>query len=143
MEATPEPRVKPLIKAIIALINGEARDLPFVDLNTEGCLPFNLGVYAIVRAIPPGRTRTYGEIAAELGDRNAARAVGRALGENPWPIIVPCHRVLAADGKIGGFSANGGAATKAKLLAIENARTGAEPTLFDDMPTFSLAPKRG
>lgn len=71
------------------------------------------------RAIPPGRTLTYGALAARLGDPQAARAVGQALGRNPVAIIIPCHRVVAAGGGIGGFSAQGGATTKRRILAIE------------------------
>jgi methylated-DNA-[protein]-cysteine S-methyltransferase len=141
-KADPPPPISAIIDAIGALAVGEPRDFAFVKLDTDGQSPFNLSVYALARAIPPGRTRTYGEIARDLGDVGAARAVGRALGENPWPIVVPCHRVLAAGGRIGGFSANGGVTTKARLLAIEGARTGDAPTLFDHAPTFSLAPKR-
>lgn len=70
----------------------------------------------------PGRTRSYGEIAAELGDKGRARAVGQALGHNPFAPVVPCHRVLAAGGKPGGFSAHGGATAKLKMLMIEGAR---------------------
>ncbi|MFZ0963774.1 MAG: MGMT family protein [Terriglobia bacterium] len=73
------------------------------------------------RNIPPGRTATYAELAVAVGQPNATRAVGRALGKNPIPLIIPCHRVLAARGKPGGFSAHGGRVTKAKLLAIEGA----------------------
>ena len=83
--------------------------------------PFHQDVYAIVRNIPPGQTRSYGEVAALCGDRHAARAVGQAMARNPFPIIVPCHRVLAAGGKSGGFSARGGVTTKLRLLAIEGA----------------------
>jgi len=83
---------------------------------------FNARVYEIARAIPPGETLTYGEIAAKLGDKLLARDVGAALGQNPWPIVVPCHRVTAANGKLGGFSARGGVNTKVKLLAIEGAK---------------------
>ena len=72
---------------------------------------------------------TYGE--TRLGDPAATRDVGQAMGQNPFPIIVPCHRVLAANGKLGGFSANGGTKTKLRLLTIEDARTSDEPTLFD------------
>ncbi len=142
VDAPAPPKVQAVVNAIVALAAGQAEDLTFAELDPQEHRAFNLGVYAIARAIPPGRTRTYGDIARELGDGNAARAVGKALGENPWPIVVPCHRVLGAGGKIGGFSANGGALTKAKLLAIEGARTGDAPTLFDGIPTFSLAPPR-
>src|SRR5207244_11104545 len=92
---------------------------------------FHRRVYAIARAIPPGRTLTYGDIANRLGDPTAARAVGRALGENPFPIVVPCHRVLAANGKLGGFSAPGGPPTKLTLLRIEGAEAAAQLGLFD------------
>jgi methylated-DNA-[protein]-cysteine S-methyltransferase len=82
---------------------------------------FDARVYAIARAIPPGETLTYGEIATRLGDKLLARDVGAAMGANPWPIVVPCHRVTAAGGKLGGFSARGGSNTKLKLLTIEGA----------------------
>ena len=82
---------------------------------------FNARVYEIARAVPPGQTITYGEIAQQLGDKLLARDVGAALGQNPWPIVVPCHRVTAAGGKTGGFSARGGVNTKLKLLTLEGA----------------------
>jgi methylated-DNA-[protein]-cysteine S-methyltransferase len=85
-------------------------------------------------SIPVGETRTYGEIAKAVGAPGASRAVGRALGANPIPIIVPCHRVLAADGRSGGFSAPGGSSTKLKMLEIEGARRGSEPQLFERLP---------
>jgi methylated-DNA-[protein]-cysteine S-methyltransferase len=91
---------------------------------------FHRRVYEFARTIAPGRTMTYGEIAAHLGDPTAARAVGQALGANPFAIIVPCHRVLAAGGRAGGFSAPGGVDTKRRLLEIERARIGNEPQLF-------------
>jgi methylated-DNA-[protein]-cysteine S-methyltransferase len=89
---------------------------------------FHRAVYAVARAIPPGETLTYGEVARRLGDPGSARAVGQALGRNPFAIIVPCHRVVAAGGATGGFSAHGGAATKRRILAIEGAG-GDAPTL--------------
>ena len=108
--------------AIRALLDGEPCDLLELELDLEGVSDFHRQVYAIARRIPPGRTRTYGDIAAELGDKGLARAVGQALGLNPFAPIVPCHRVLAAGGKWGGFSAHGGAASKLRMLAIEGAR---------------------
>jgi methylated-DNA-[protein]-cysteine S-methyltransferase len=87
----------------------------------EGVSPFHRRVYEEARTIPPGKTLSYGDIAARLGARNAARAVGQALGRNPFAIVVPCHRVLAAGGKIGGFSAQGGINTKRRMLALEGA----------------------
>ena len=97
----------------------------------NGVPEFHQRVYAIAREIQPGRTLSYGEIAARLGDPSLARAVGQALGQNPFPIVVPCHRVLAANGKTGGFSAPGGVSTKLRMLEIERARASAIPTLFD------------
>ena len=91
---------------------------------------FDRGVYEIARTIPPGTTLTYAEIAARLGAPGAARAAGRALGDNPFAPVVPCHGVVAAGGKMHGFSANGGVATKLRLLTIEGWREN-EPTLFD------------
>jgi methylated-DNA-[protein]-cysteine S-methyltransferase len=113
-----------------ALLAGEAvrfDDLP-LDLDAVG--PFDRAVYAVISELPPGQTMTYGEIASRLGGPGAARAVGRALGENPIPLIVPCHRVLAAGGRAGGFSAPGGLATKRKLLAIESRHAPGPPDLF-------------
>ena len=88
----------------------------------EGVPPFHRRVYEVARGIPAGATLSYGEVAARLGDKGLARAVGQALGRNPFAIVVPCHRVLAAGGTPGGFSASGGVATKLRMLAIEGAR---------------------
>jgi len=109
------------IDDIVALLAGQPRDLQYVRLDLAQVPPFHQHVYAIVRQIPPGQTRSYGQVAALCGDRQAARAVGQAMARNPFPIIVPCHRVLAAGGKSGGFSARGGVSTKLRLLAIEGA----------------------
>jgi methylated-DNA-[protein]-cysteine S-methyltransferase len=121
-ETEPPPRVRRDIAAIRALLDGEPIDLIEIELDLEGIGEFHRRVYAITRHIPPGSTRTYGDIAEELGDKGLARAVGQALGLNPFAPIVPCHRVLAAGGKWGGFSAHGGAASKLRILAIEGAR---------------------
>jgi methylated-DNA-[protein]-cysteine S-methyltransferase len=118
-ERTPPPEIQHAITAMVALLRGEARDLTMIALDMTRVPPFHRRVYEAARAIPPGATLSYGEIATRLGDPRAARAVGQALGHNPFPIIVPCHRVLAAGRKAGGFSANGGVATKLRLLAIE------------------------
>jgi methylated-DNA-[protein]-cysteine S-methyltransferase len=118
-ESAPPPAVQDALDRIVALFDGEPRDLSTVALDMDGIPPFHRRVYETARDIPPGRTLSYGEIAKQLGAGRAARAVGQALGHNPFPIIVPCHRVLAAGGKIGGFSAHGGAATKRRMLAIE------------------------
>jgi methylated-DNA-[protein]-cysteine S-methyltransferase len=132
-EAKPTPEVQYAIDGVVALLCGEPRDLTDIAIDDAEFPDFNRGVYAIARTIPPGATMTYGQIAERLGDRLLAREVGQALGENPTPIIMPCHRVLAAGGKAGGFSAIGGVATKLRLLAIEGAQPGG-PTLFDSLP---------
>jgi len=140
-ETAPPPFVQHAIEAIVALLRGEARELRDVPLDLDGVPEFNKRVYDIARTIPPGRTMTYGEIAKALGDRLLARAVGQALGHNPVPLIVPCHRVVAASGKSGGFSAGGGVVTKLRLLTIEGAQpTG--PTLFDRLPLEARASRR-
>jgi methylated-DNA-[protein]-cysteine S-methyltransferase len=130
-DADPPPAVREAIAGIVALLAGESVDLSGVVLDVEGVDAFDRRVYDAARRIAPGRTRTYGAIAADLGDPALARAVGQALGRNPFAIVVPCHRVLAADGRIGGFSAAGGAVTKRRLLMIEGARSGDAPDLFD------------
>jgi methylated-DNA-[protein]-cysteine S-methyltransferase len=121
-EGEPPPDARRAIASIRALLDGEALDLAEIALDLEGIGEFHRRVYEITRRIPPGRTRTYGDIAEELGDKGLARAVGRSLGLNPFAPVVPCHRVLAAGGKWGGFSAHGGAASKLRMLAIEGAR---------------------
>ena len=113
------------------LLAGKPNDLSGVTLDLDGVPEFNRGVYDIARKIPPGKTMTYGDIAKRLGGVELSRDVGQALGHNPCPIVVPCHRVLAAGGKPGGFSANGGVVTKLKMLAIEGAVVNHTPSLFD------------
>ena len=132
-EATPPVEVQRVISDIVALLAGEARDFRYVKLDTAKLSDLQRRVYEIARSIPAGSTLAYGEIAGRLGDRLLARDVGQALGENPFPIIVPCHRVMAAGGKLGGFSAPGGARTKLRLLSIEGVQPGG-PTLFDRLP---------
>ncbi|MCJ0763284.1 methylated-DNA--[protein]-cysteine S-methyltransferase [Variovorax terrae] len=133
-EAVPPPEVQAVIARVVALLQGGRDDLGDVVLDMTDVPPFHQRVYAIARAIPPGRTLTYGEVAAQLGEPGAARAVGQALGHNPFAPIVPCHRVLAAGRRSGGFSADGGARTKLRMLQIEGAPLGASPEtagLFD------------
>lgn len=132
-EAAPPPDIARAIADIVALLAGEPKDLGSIAVDLDGVPEFACRVYAAARAIPPGRTLSYGEIAEQLGDRTLARDVAEALSRNPVPLIVPCHRVLAAGGKMGGFSAPGGVRTKLKLLSIEGARYG-EPTLFERLP---------
>ena len=137
-ETTPPAQVQRAIDGIVALLRGEKRDLSDVTIDADDLPEFNRKVYDIARTIPPGSTLTYGEIAERLGDKLLARDVGQALGKNPIPLIVPCHRVLAAGGKTGGFSAPGGVVSKLRLLTIEGAQPSG-PTLFDRLP---LAAKR-
>src|SRR5215470_11064596 len=137
-EASPPAGVRRAIEGIVALLHGERRNLNDVTIDDEDLPAFNRKVYDVTRAIPPGATLTYGEVAERLGDKLLARDVGQALGQNPIPLIVPCHRVLAASGKTGGFSAPGGVASKLRLLTIEGAQPNG-PTLFDHLP---LATKR-
>lgn len=127
-EALPPPVVQAAIAAVTALLDGAAADLSRIVLDMAGIADFERRVYGVAREIPPGRTLTYGAVAARLEMSGAARAVGRALGRNPFALIVPCHRVVAAGGAMGGFSAGGGVATKRRILAIEGAGSEA-PTL--------------
>ncbi len=131
-ESPPPPEVLQAMQRITALLQGERDDLRDLVLDMDGVPPFHQRVYAVARAIPPGRTLTYGEVAAQLSEPGAARAVGQALGANPFAPVVPCHRVLAAGAQSGGFSAPGGVATKLRMLQIERARLGSEPGLFDE-----------
>jgi methylated-DNA-[protein]-cysteine S-methyltransferase len=141
-EEPPPPAVQHAVDGVIALLSGAAVDLSVVPLDMERVPAFDRRVYEVARTIPPGKTLTYGDIAARLGDPGAAREVGQALGRNPFAVIVPCHRVVAAGGKTGGFSATGGVTTKLRLLEIERARLGSEPTLFDQDEAFARLQRR-
>lgn len=130
VEAPIPSRLAAVVADIQALLRGEKPDLKDAPLDLSRTPEFHARVYEIARGIPPGETLTYGEVAVKLGDKLLAQQVGQALGKNPWPIIVPCHRVTASGGKLGGFSARGGAQTKLKLLAIEGAKAAAQGDLF-------------
>jgi methylated-DNA-[protein]-cysteine S-methyltransferase len=119
------------IERVLVLLMGEAADLADIPLDLEATPEFHRKVYEVARTIAPGQTMTYGEIARRLGVPHEAREVGQALGRNPVAIIVPCHRVLGADGKMGGFSANGGVSTKRRMLEIEGASAVGAGPLFD------------
>jgi methylated-DNA-[protein]-cysteine S-methyltransferase len=110
------------IGAIVKLLGGDRTDLRWVVLDETGVDDFRRSVYAAAREVPPGVTVSYGDIAHAIGKPDAPRAVGAALAENPFPIVVPCHRVLSATGALQGFSAPGGIATKRRMLEIESAR---------------------
>jgi methylated-DNA-[protein]-cysteine S-methyltransferase len=141
-EAKPPPEIQQIIDGVIALIAGRNIDFSHVVLD-HGPLPeFSKRVYEIVRTIPIGHTLTYGDIAKKLGDVSLSREVGQAMGKNPTPVIMPCHRVVAASGKTGGFSAPGGVDTKMKLLSIERRHGNHAPTLFDEDQAFGFAAKK-
>jgi methylated-DNA-[protein]-cysteine S-methyltransferase len=141
IEAPPSPVAQQAIAAVRRLLEGEREDLSSLPVDLSALPEFERRVLEETRRIPCGETRTYGEIAAALGAAGAARAVGGALGRNPAPIIIPCHRVLAASGRSGGFSAPGGVTTKMKMLQIERARRRSEGELFDSLP-LALKPAR-
>ena len=133
-EDVPPAGIQRAIEQIVVLLSGGPTDLSELALDM-GCVgAFEKQVYAIARKIPPGETLTYGEIAERLGDKLLARDVGQAMGKNPFPIVVPCHRVVAAGGKLGGFSARGGVDTKLRMLAIEGAAVNGQPSLFGGTP---------
>lgn len=116
---------------------GSTGTLEALPLDESIVTEFNSSIYRALRAVPWGTTVTYGDLAKRVGQPGAARAVGVAMGRNPWPVIVPCHRVLASGQKIGGFSAPGGTATKEKLLSLERVEVGDPvlPGLFDRLPS--------
>jgi len=118
-EGVPPPEVQRAVDSIVALLRGEASDLSGVALDMDHVPPFHRRVYEIARTIPAGMTLSYGQVAARIGASGAARAVGQALGRNPFPIVVPCHRVVGHDGSLAGYSA--GVKTKEFLLRLEGA----------------------
>jgi methylated-DNA-[protein]-cysteine S-methyltransferase len=131
-EARPPPAVARAIRRMTAVLQGEPDDLRDVEVDLSGLAPFQRLVYEFVRTIPPGEAMTYGQVAEAVGAPGGAQAVGQAMGHNPVPIVVPCHRVVAAGGRLGGFSAAGGAATKRRMLTIEGADLpDTQPALFD------------
>jgi methylated-DNA-[protein]-cysteine S-methyltransferase len=120
----PPPRIAGIIEKVQKHFHGDVQDFLDIVVDLDAMGPFARQVYETVRKIPPGRTKSYGELATDMNRPTAARAVGQALGRNPIPLIIPCHRVLASGKKPGGFSAHGGVETKAKLLEIEGATIG-------------------
>lgn len=130
----PPKAISIAIQAITALLTGERVDLSFIACDFSRVDEFASKVYKITRKIPFGETLTYGDIASQLGDKALSRQVGQMLGRNPFPIIVPCHRVIGVKGKLTGFSAPGGTETKLKMLEIEGAMIGEPQGLFDHLP---------
>ena len=137
-ELSPPPDVQRAIADIVALLNGEAKTCaPWLSISTACRTSTAVSMMLPARS---GRARRFlRRNCPRLGDRSLARDVAQALSENPFPIIVPCHRVLAAGGKMGGFSAPGGVRTKLQMLSMEGARYGA-PTLFDRLPVGRIRP---
>ncbi|MBV9162466.1 MAG: methylated-DNA--[protein]-cysteine S-methyltransferase [Pseudonocardiales bacterium] len=139
-EIIPPPAfVQTAINDIVSLVAGRSSDLSTIALDMDGVPPFHRKVYELARSIPPGQTLTYTQVADKLGAHGSAKAVGQALSRNPFAIVVPCHRVVAAGAKPGGFSAHGGVATKLRLLAIEQSNAIEQATLLDQ-DTASTTP---
>lgn len=122
--------VSDAVAGMVSLLEGEPVDLRAVVLDETGVDEFRRRTYAATRELGPGVIASYGDIARALGEPGAARAVGAALAQNPFPIIVPCHRVLSAAGALHGFSAPGGIATKRRMLEIERAPGFRQDALF-------------
>ena len=133
-EGEPPALILSAITSMTALLEGEKTDLTQITCDFRDAPPFAVKVYDATRAIPAGQTETYGAIAQQVGSKQLAQGVGRALGRNPIPIIVPCHRVIGANDKLTGFSAHGGVQTKLRMLAIEGAEIGRQQDLFGDLP---------
>ncbi len=113
-----DPFLREVVRQVQAYLVGELREFS-VGLDLRGRAPFELAVWAAIGRIPYGQTRTYAWIADQVGEgRGAAQAAGAAVGANPVPIVVPCHRVIGADGSLHGFA--GGLTMKARLLALES-----------------------
>jgi len=140
VEGSPPPDIQRALDAIVALLAGNEADPSAAVLDLDRVPPFHRRVYEAARAVPPGATLSYGEIAKRIGATGSARAVGQALGRNPFAVVVPCHRVLAANGRIGGFSASGGIATKLRMLSIEAARASGQGALFEGDGAFGFDP---
>jgi methylated-DNA-[protein]-cysteine S-methyltransferase len=128
-ESLPPQEIQRAMANMVALLRGDAVDLSGIQLDMENTPDFDRRVYDATRTVQSGKTITYGDLAIRLGLSGAAQTVGQALGRNPFAIVVPCHRVVASDGKVGGFSANGGVTTKRRMLIIEGA-------LADELPLF-------
>jgi methylated-DNA-[protein]-cysteine S-methyltransferase len=139
-EVRPPLNTEIAIEGIVALLRGQPSNLSDVALDMSGVTPFHRRVYEFARTIPRGETLTFAEFANRLRIPGAVHAVGQAITRNPFTLIVPCHRVLAAAGEADGVCANGGVVSKRRLLSLEGALTKSGPTLFDVL--LSVAPPR-
>ena len=125
---TPTPEVMAAIAAVQRYFQGEKIDFSAFRLDLDEQDEFFKQIYAAARRVGWGHTTTYGTLAKDLGaGPQAARDVGQAMAKNPVPLIIPCHRVLAAGGKVGGFSAPGGSAAKVRMLELEGIHVGPPP----------------
>jgi methylated-DNA-[protein]-cysteine S-methyltransferase len=140
VEAEPPAFVRAAAERVASHFGGDFQDFSDLGFDLSAASAFERAVYAAALAIPCGETRTYGDLARALGQPQAAQAVGVALGRNPVPILVPCHRILAGGGRSGGFSAPGGVATKFRILEIERARLPGEQTGLFEAPPLKLGP---
>ena len=130
------PWIQSVISDIQRYLAGQPVDFSAIEVDLGGIDDFRQKLYAALRGIGFGRTVTYGELAKQIGLTRweGARDVGEAMGKNPVPIVIPCHRVLAAGNRPGGFSAYGGVTTKQKLLALEGVRLGEAPDAPPRLP---------
>ena len=130
--AEPPPSVATVVADIQRYLAGEAVDFSAVAVDLDALDPFRQRLYETMRSLAWGETTTYGELAKQLGatDWEGARDVGEAMGRNPVPVVIPCHRVLAAGGKLGGFSAPGRTEAKQRMLALEGVYLNKQPSLF-------------
>jgi methylated-DNA-[protein]-cysteine S-methyltransferase len=129
-EAAVPAFVRSAIAGMTAVLAGGSINLRDIPLDERGIDAFRYAVYTATRDIPAGTTRSYGQVARAIGRPDAARDVGVALARNPFPIVVPCHRVVAANGALTGFSAPGGLATKRRMLELEGAPGYGQQVLF-------------
>jgi methylated-DNA-[protein]-cysteine S-methyltransferase len=140
-EQRPPPDVTMAIEGIVALLRGEDADLSDVTLDMTGIRAFDQRVYALIRTIPRGETRNYGELSVQLKVSGAVHSVAQAIGRNPFVLIVPCHRVLDAGGYADKMSPNGGVISKRRLLSLEGALSPGTKTLFEVLlPVASSRP---
>ena len=125
--AAPPPEIAAVITRVQRHLAGEPQDFSDLRYDFASVPEFNRRVLRATLDVKAGRTATYGAIAAAIGEQPvASRGVGSALGANRWPLLIPCHRITGADGKMIGFSGPGGVTTKVKLLALEGAQLFAE-----------------
>jgi methylated-DNA-[protein]-cysteine S-methyltransferase len=122
----PPPWVTGIISRVQRHLTGEMQEFADLPYSWATVSDFQRKVYRAALSVKPGQTATYGQLAAASGHPSMSREVGRALGQNPWPLLIPCHRFIGADGRMTGFSSPGGIKAKLRLLALEGAQLFAE-----------------